>query len=140
MEPWREVSPWVLSGGSAGEVREGASFSDNPSILANVSDSILYTVITQHCILNYLILRVLVFSRLPDVYFEVCVCIYKVYSLSKVNRNPICMTLCFVNFAAVSVGQLLIALHSGSQIFSYFPSLVPHCLSDVSLPILKADR
>lgn len=52
---------------------EGASFSDNPSILANVSNSIPYTVITQHCILNYLILRVLVFSRLPDAYFEVCV-------------------------------------------------------------------
>lgn len=134
------LSPWVLSGGSAGEVKEGASFSDNPSILANVSDSILYTVIAQHCILNYLILRILVFSRLPDVYFEVCVCIYKVCSLSKVNRNPICMTLCFVNFAAISVGQLLIALHSGSQIFSSFPSLVPHCLSDVSLPTLKADR
>lgn len=59
--------------GSAGEMGEGASFSDNPSILANVSDSVLYTVITQHCILNYLVLRVL--SRLPDVYFEVCVCI-----------------------------------------------------------------
>lgn len=61
--------------GSAGEMGEGASFLDNPSILANVSDSILYTVITQRCILNYLILKVLVFSRLPDVYFEVCVCI-----------------------------------------------------------------
>lgn len=59
--------------GSAGEMGEGASFSDKPSILANVSDSVLYTVITQHCILNYLVLRVL--SRLPDVYFEVCVCI-----------------------------------------------------------------
>lgn len=46
------------------------------------------------------------------------------------------MILCFVSFAAVSVGQLLIALHSGSQIF--FPAL--HCLSDVSLPTLKADR
>lgn len=73
------LSAWVLSRGSAGEVREGASFSDNPSILASVSDSILYTVIKQHCILNYLILRVLVFSRLPDVYFEVSVCIYIVY-------------------------------------------------------------
>lgn len=61
--------------GSAGEMGEGTSFLDNPSILANVSDSILYTVITQRCILNYLILRALVFSRLPDVYFEVCVCI-----------------------------------------------------------------
>lgn len=68
------------------------------------------------------------------------VCVYKVYSLSKVNRNPICMTLCFVSFAAVSVVQLLIALHSGSQIFSPLPSLAPHCLSDVSLPTLKADR
>lgn len=54
---------------------EGTSFLDNPSILANMSDSILYTVITQRCILNYLILRALVFSGLPDVYFEVCVCI-----------------------------------------------------------------
>ena len=52
--------------------REGASFLDNPSILANVSDSIQYTVIKQRCILNYLILRVLVFSRLPDVYL----CVY----------------------------------------------------------------
>lgn len=56
-------------------MREGASFSDNPSILANVSDSILYTVILQLYILNYLIRRVLVFSRLPAAYFEVCVCI-----------------------------------------------------------------
>lgn len=31
------LSSWVLFRGSAGEVREGASFSDNPSILANVS-------------------------------------------------------------------------------------------------------
>lgn len=46
------------------------------------------------------------------------------------------MILCFVNFAGVSVGQLLIALRSGSQIF--FSAL--HCLSDVSLPTLKADR
>lgn len=68
------------------------------------------------------------------------VCVYKVYSLSKVNRNPICMTLCFVSFAAVSVGQLLIALHSGSQIFPLFLPLPPDCLSDVSLPTLKADR
>lgn len=76
MEPPRGVfSPCFLFRGSAGEMREGASFSDNPSILANVSDSILYTVIMQHCILNYLILRVLVFSRLPGAYFEVCVCI-----------------------------------------------------------------
>lgn len=50
------------------------------------------------------------------------------------------MTLCFVSFAAVSVGQLLIALHSGSQIFPLFLPLPPDCLSDVSLPTLKADR
>lgn len=67
-------SPFLFRG-SAGEMMEEATFSDNPSILANVSDSIPYTVITQHCILNYLIIRVLVFSRLPDAYFEVCVCI-----------------------------------------------------------------
>lgn len=35
------------------------------------------------------------------------------------------MTLCFVSFAAVSVGQLLIALHSGSQIFPLFLPLPP---------------
>lgn len=76
MGPRREVfHPGVFFRGSAGEMREGASFLDNPSILASVADSVLYTVITQHCILNYLILRVLVFSRLPDVYLEVCVCI-----------------------------------------------------------------
>lgn len=50
------------------------------------------------------------------------------------------MTLCFVSFAAVSVVQLLIALHSGSQIFFPLPSLAPHCLSDVSLSTLKANR
>lgn len=50
------------------------------------------------------------------------------------------MILCFVSFAAVSVDQLLIALHSGSHIFSPLPFPALHCLSDVSLPTLKADR
>lgn len=50
------------------------------------------------------------------------------------------MILCFVSFAAVSVGQLLIALHSGSQIFSPLLFPVLYCLSDVSLLTLKADR
>lgn len=59
----------------------GASFSDNPSILADVSDSISDTAITRRYILNYLILSVLVLSRLPDAYFKVCVCVYKVCSV-----------------------------------------------------------
>lgn len=67
-------------------------------------------------------------------------CVYKVCSLQKVNRNSVCMILCFVSFAAVSVGQMLIALQSGSQIFSLLPFPALHCLSDVSLPTLKADR
>lgn len=53
------------------------------------------------------------------------------------------MILCFVSFAAVSVGQLLIALCSASQIFKQPPPLpfpAFHCLSDVSLPTLIPDR
>lgn len=49
------------------------------------------------------------------------------------------MILCSVSFAAVTVGQLLIALHSGSRILFPLPFPALHCLSDVSLPTLKAD-
>jgi len=73
--------PCFLFRGSAGEMRVGASFSDDPSILDSVSDSIPYTVITRRCILNYLILRLQVFSRLPDAYFLKCVRVCKVCSL-----------------------------------------------------------
>lgn len=82
MEPQRGVfSRCFLFRGSAGEMRVGASFSDNPSILADVSDSISDTAITRRYILNYLILSVLVLSRLPDAYFKVRVCVYKVCSV-----------------------------------------------------------
>lgn len=66
----RVFTTCFLFRGSAGEMKVGASFSDDPSILDSVSDSIPYPVITQPCILNYLILRLQVFSRLPDAFFS----------------------------------------------------------------------
>lgn len=68
MEAQRGIfSHHFLSRGSAGEVRGGASFPDNPSILAGVSGGY---------VLNYLSLSVPVPSRLPGAYFKACVCVY----------------------------------------------------------------